>query len=234
MNISQNVIAVVPAAGVGKRMGADVPKQYLNLNGKTVIEHTIEKLLAVAAINKIVIAVSDDDSFIKTLLAQWPADKVQLTLGGQERADSVLAGLESFDDKQYGWALVHDAARPCVSASEIQSLISSCQSQNTGGILASQVKDTMKRGNDAQRVTQTVDRNQLWHAFTPQFFPSSDLKKAITSCLHQGITITDEASAMEQVGQPVLLHQASSSNIKITTPDDIALAEFYLSRESHD
>jgi 2-C-methyl-D-erythritol 4-phosphate cytidylyltransferase len=224
--------AVVPAAGVGSRMGAEIPKQYLQLAGKTVIEQTLERLLQLPGLANIVVALGAGD-------AVWPGlaignDSRLLTVnGGKERADSVLNGLyrlrQLADDDD--WVLVHDAARPCVRLTDIEQLIDTCSSHGQGGILATPVHDTMKRSDSHNRIVETVPRENLWHACTPQLFRLGELTGAIERALESGYPVTDEASAMEHAGQQPLLVECSLANIKITRPDDLALAEFYLRSE---
>lgn len=217
------IAAVIPAAGIGKRMQSEVPKQYLQLHGKTILEHSANVLLQLPV--SLVIALSAEDSYFSTTpLATSPY--VQTVIGGAERADSVLAALKHLDAKQFPWVLVHDAARPLVQLRDIQQLIEQCWQSGHGGILACPVRDTMKRGQ--LRVEQTVARDSLWHALTPQLFPTETLRQALSQALSTGITITDEASAMEWAGQPVQLIEGRSDNIKVTQPEDLALAGFYL------
>jgi 2-C-methyl-D-erythritol 4-phosphate cytidylyltransferase len=224
-------VAIVPAAGVGSRMKADRPKQYLMIDGKAVLEHTVEKLLSHPKIAKVVVAVTDGDPYYPELsIAQHP-DVIRIA-GGKERADSVLSGLNYVSTQlESEWVLVHDAARPCVSITDIDRLIDVCRSHQIGGILASPVRDTMKRANSTQDIDHTVDREALWHALTPQMFKTQQLTQALADALQQGVTITDEASALEWRGETPALVQGNASNIKITQPEDLALAEFYLRRE---
>ncbi len=152
--------------------------------------------------------------------------------GGKERADSVLSGLNYVSAQlPCEWVLVHDAARPCVTLNDIDRLIDVCCAHPTGGILASPVRDTMKRANKENNIDHTVDREALWHALTPQMFKTQQLTRALADALQQGVAITDEASALEWLGETPALVQGSANNIKITQPEDLALAEFYLSRE---
>ena len=219
------IATVIPAAGVGKRMQADKPKQYLQLCGLTVLEQTLHRLKQVPALQQFYLALSPDDPYFPALpLANDP--KIQRLNGGAERANSVLNALLQIDAQQYPWVLVHDAARPVVRVSDIELLIQSCIQQGQGGILATPVRDTMKRGSDT--VAHTVARAGLWHAYTPQLFPTAQLKDALQQALAQGVAITDEASAMEWAGLPVLLVQGHADNIKITQAEDLALAAFYL------
>jgi 2-C-methyl-D-erythritol 4-phosphate cytidylyltransferase len=224
--------AVIPAAGVGSRMGADIPKQYLQLAGKTVIERTLERLLQLPGLANIVVALGEADPI-------WPGleirndSRLHTVNGGKERADSVLNALYKLrqlaDDDD--WVLVHDAARPCVRLAEIDLLIETCLNREQGGILATPVHDTMKRSDSQNRIVGTVPRENLWHACTPQLFRIGELTEAIESALDSGYPVTDEASAMERAGQQPLLVECSLANIKITRPDDLALAEFYLRSE---
>jgi 2-C-methyl-D-erythritol 4-phosphate cytidylyltransferase len=226
----ESYTVVVPAAGVGKRMGGDIPKQYLQLAGKTLLEHTLNNLIKHPLIDKVVLVLGPDDNYFKeTPLsnAHW----IETVHGGKERADSVLAGLThvlSHHSTKGDWILVHDAARPCVKHQDISQLLL-LRSGLSGGILAAPVRDTMKRAfEDNSRIQKTVDRNNLWHALTPQFFPMDELFSALKSGLELKLNITDEASAMEHAGYPVRLIESDASNIKVTRPDDLRLAEFYL------
>ncbi|WP_348730601.1 2-C-methyl-D-erythritol 4-phosphate cytidylyltransferase [Rheinheimera texasensis] len=225
------IAMLIPAAGVGSRMQADRPKQYLTLAHQTVLEHTAGKLLALPQARRLFLALSPNDPYFPTLsLAKDP--RVCRVDGGAERADSVLAGLLAIDAEIFPWTLVHDAARPLVQPSDIQQLISTCLHSGTGGILASPVRDTMKRGvvqtQGPSLVAETVERRQLWHALTPQLFPTVLLRDALQRALAAGVAITDEASAMEWAGYPVQLIPGRADNLKITQPEDLALARFYL------
>ncbi|MEZ9145295.1 2-C-methyl-D-erythritol 4-phosphate cytidylyltransferase [Vibrio sp. 10N.286.52.C3] len=225
----QSVIAVVPAAGVGSRMKADRPKQYLKIHGKTILEHTIEKLLSHPQVAQIVVAISDDDPYYPDLALNLNPQVIRVS-GGSERADSVLSALNYIAEQQLSdWVMVHDAARPCVQLSDIDKLISGAMSHDVGAILAAPVRDTMKRGAQGQ-IEHTVERADLWHALTPQMFRAKPLWKALSEALQQGASITDEASAFEWKGLSPALVTGRSDNFKITQPEDLALAEFYLSQ----
>ncbi|MDH5931323.1 2-C-methyl-D-erythritol 4-phosphate cytidylyltransferase [Vibrio splendidus] len=228
-NQLQSVIAVVPAAGVGSRMKADRPKQYLQIHGKTILEHTVEKLLSHPQVSKIVVAVSDDDPYYPELPLNLNPLVIRVS-GGTERADSVLSALDYIAQQQLNdWVMVHDAARPCIQLSDIDKLISGAMTHDVGAILAAPVRDTMKRGAQGQ-IEHTVDRVDLWHALTPQMFRSKPLRKVLSEALQQGVSITDEASAFEWKGLSPALIAGRSDNFKITQPEDLALAEFYLSQ----
>ncbi|ANP75599.1 MULTISPECIES: 2-C-methyl-D-erythritol 4-phosphate cytidylyltransferase [Vibrio] len=225
----QSVIAVVPAAGVGSRMKADRPKQYLKIHDKTILEHTIEKLLSHPQVAQIVVAISDDDPYYPDLALNLNPQVIRVS-GGSERADSVLSALNYIAEQQLSdWVMVHDAARPCVQLSDIDKLISGAMSHDVGAILAAPVRDTMKRGAQGQ-IEHTVERADLWHALTPQMFRAKPLWKALSEALQQGASITDEASAFEWKGLSPALVAGRSDNFKITQPEDLALAEFYLSQ----
>ncbi|CAK1918869.1 2-C-methyl-D-erythritol 4-phosphate cytidylyltransferase [Vibrio crassostreae] len=225
----QSVIAVVPAAGVGSRMKADRPKQYLEIHGKTILEHTVEKLLSHPQVAQIVVAISDDDPYYPELALNQNPQVIRVS-GGSERADSVLSALNYIAEQQLcDWVMVHDAARPCVQLSDIDKLISGAMSHDIGAILAAPVRDTMKRGAQGQ-IEHTVERADLWHALTPQMFRAKPLWKALSEALQHGASITDEASAFEWKGLSPALVAGRSDNFKITQPEDLALAEFYLSQ----
>ena len=228
---ADGVIAIVPAAGVGSRMQADCPKQYLTIGTQTILEHTVRLLLSHPQIEHIVIAVSENDEYFSDL-AIAEHSKITRVAGGVERADSVLSGLNHINTHfaQNEWVLVHDAARPCTTLSDIDKLIAACKEHAVGGILATPVKDTMKRSDASKHIKNTVERENLWHALTPQMFRCKKLQEVLNEALIQGALITDEASAMERCGYQPLLVTGRSDNIKITQPEDLALAEFYLSR----
>ncbi|HEX5793181.1 MAG TPA: 2-C-methyl-D-erythritol 4-phosphate cytidylyltransferase [Rheinheimera sp.] len=218
------IAAVIPAAGIGKRMQSSLPKQYLQLHGTTILEHSVARLRSVAAVRQLWLALAaDDPSFDTTALAHSDIIRVK---GGAERMHSVLNALHFIDEHQYPWVLVHDAARPLVRQADIELLVTRCLAAGEGGILATPVRDTMKRGGCY--VAETVSREHLWHALTPQFFPTAMLKAALHDAIQAGVLVTDEASAMEWAGHRVLLVEGHSDNIKITQPADLTLAAFYL------
>lgn len=232
--------AIVPAAGIGKRMQSDIPKQYLPLNdGRTVLEHTVNRLLNNKNITGLVIALHADDIY-------WPDIKVDSqkpvlqAAGGKERADSVLNAINelfmqpSFDEKT-DWVLVHDAVRACIRQQDIDKLVSEVAQDPNGGLLALPVRDTMKRQHaDTQptSVASTVERENLWHALTPQYFPAASLKQALQAAQSKQLSITDESSAMELAGFSPILVEGHEDNIKITRPDDLRLASLYLQSQA--
>jgi len=232
MNLQSRYWALVPAAGVGRRMGSDIPKQYLPLDGATVIGHTITRLCAHPLIAGVVVALSPEDGYWDQL--RFGTDKPVIRVdGGAERCHSVLNGLDHLagiaaDDD---WVLVHDAARPCIRGGDLDRLIEQAGAHEVGGILAVPAHDTMKRANEAGEIAHTEDRNGLWHAFTPQMFRLGALREALSAALERGDLVTDEASAMELAGRHPLLVEGHGDNIKITRPEDLALAEFFLRRQ---
>lgn len=225
---SPQVIAVLPAAGIGSRMQADCPKQYLTIGQQTILEHAIHALLRHPRITQVVVAISPEDQHFKTLpISQDP--HVLVTEGGQQRADSVMAGLQLAGNAE--WVLVHDAARPCLHPDDLERLLAITAHTKVGGILAAPVRDTMKRGQVGQNViAHTVERQDLWHALTPQLFPLELLKSCLQRALDEGAEVTDEASALEHCGYHPLLVTGRSDNIKVTRPEDLTLAAFYLTQ----
>ena len=230
MTNKQTIAAIVPAAGVGSRMQHNAPKQYIQLAGKTILEHTLAKLSQLPQLRTIVVALSDSDPYFDEL--PLLDNRIVRASGGKERADSVLNSLLFLAPNPPAWVLVHDAARPLVNISDIERLIDECIRADEGGILASKVKDTIKRGHT--HALQTVPRDDLWQALTPQFFKYDELKNALQNALASGATITDEASAIEWVGKPVKLVAGRSDNIKITTPEDLDLAGFLLHKQQNE
>ncbi len=224
---SAPLAVVIPAAGVGKRMESDCPKQYLTINQKTILEHTVSRLLSFENINKIVIALGEEDEYFSHLpIAEHP--KVSTVIGGEERVDSVLAGLRALDQSVYEWVLVHDAARPCVSVEDIKQLVASCLERNAGGLLGYPVRDTMKKASSEDKVLCTVERTEMWHALTPQMYPLKELISAIDHGLATGVAITDESSAIEAHNGTSFMIEGRSDNIKITRPTDLAMAQLIL------
>lgn len=235
---SSGVWVIIPAAGIGSRMGGEIPKQYLTIHSKTILEHTISRFFAFDAIVGILIVLGESDPY-------WPEVEsglsdigisspfLQVTTGGAERADTVVNGLnflgDEFNLSQDQWVMVHDAARPCVRNKDLLSLLELRDSDHDGGILATPAKDTMKRAASGNHlISHTESREKLWHALTPQLFRLGALSNAIESAKLSGKQLTDEASAMEFVGASIVLVEGASDNIKLTTPSDLPLIEFLL------
>ncbi len=228
---SVNIFAVIPAAGVGRRMGSVIPKQYIKLAGATVFEHCLKKLLAVTALQKIVVAVSADDRFWKDLPVVADS-RIMIVEGGEERCQSVMKGLQALAPycQAQDWVLVHDVARPCVAVSDIENQIKVLIAHPVGGILAVPVTDTIKQV-DGKVITDTVDRSSLWQAQTPQMFRYQLLLEALQGACERRLTMTDEASALELAGYQPAVVEALKPNLKITRTDDLALAEYFLQQE---
>lgn len=222
--------AIVPAAGVGKRMQADRPKQYLELAGKTVIEHTLSRLLQADVFAGIAVAISEEDPYWPDLPVSQHKHVITAP-GGKERADSVLSGLKTIGEQASDddWVLVHDAARPCITPGDIRHLIDTLVNDDVGGILALPSPDTLKQVQGVG-ITGTVDRSHIWRALTPQMFRYGMLKAALEQS--QGNpAITDDASALELQGLQPKIVEGRPDNIKITRPEDLALAQFYMEQQ---
>lgn len=228
MTNNSDIVAIVPAAGIGCRMESQLPKQYLKIGVMTILEHTLQKLLTHSKISEVVVVINKEDKLFSTLDV---ASKVKLTYGGETRADSVLAGLNLVAENK--WALVHDAARPCVTHQDITKLINRVLQEDKGGILAMPLSDTIKQAdtNNPDTINHSVDRTYLWGAATPQLFNAGELKACLNRALNNHVAITDEASAIEYCGGHPLLIECRRDNIKITCPEDLNLATYYLTNQ---
>ncbi|MEE9355950.1 MAG: 2-C-methyl-D-erythritol 4-phosphate cytidylyltransferase [Methylococcaceae bacterium] len=243
---SSKIWAIVPAAGVGKRMQSNIPKQYLPLNERPVLEHTLNILLENKNISGLVIALQVDDAYWSDIKIH--SEKTVLRAeGGSERVDSVLSALKLLSthelfNAETDWVMVHDAVRPCLQHHDINKLVREVETDD-GGLLALPVRDTMKRQAVVEvdsvkskpastRVEKTIDRENLWHALTPQYFPAVKLKQALEKAQQNKQRVTDESSAMEMLGFSPRLVTGDETNIKITRPDDLGLAALYLSSQS--
>jgi len=226
----QGLWCVVPAAGRGTRVGGDCPKQYLPLAGRSLIHHTLERLAAHPQISGLLVVLGAHDahwSGIDTLNGK----PVHTAIGGAERCDSVLAGLDALPAEiaSSDFVLVHDAARPCVRLADISKLIE-LATQQDGGLLGAPLRDTLKRADAHGRSELTERRDLRWRAFTPQLFRRGQLAAALRDTAQRGERVSDEAMAMEQAGFAPLLVEGAEDNIKVTTAADFALAEFLLAR----
>ena len=224
--------AVVPAAGIGERMQSDRPKQYLQLVGKLVIEHTLQRLASHPKIKGIVIAVDQEDEWWPTvsIVESCP---IYVVHGGKQRSHSVLNALGKLstlvaDDP---WVLVHDAARPCLRQEDIDKLLTVLSKHDVGGLLGIPINDTVKRTGDDDVITGTIERRKLWRASTPQMFRLVLLKSALETSKEQNISVTDEASAIEFLGLEPVMVEGHADNIKITVSTDLALAELYMQQQ---
>lgn len=227
--MSDSIIAIVPAAGVGARAsqpGAEpVPKQYRPLAGQPMLRHAVRALLADERVSQVRVAVTPGDGWVDSALAGLPRT-VWRACGGATRADTVAGALADSGVGDDTWVLVHDAARPGLPESALRRLIDACLTDPVGGLLALPVADTVKGGRD--RVERTLDRNGLWLAQTPQMFRAGVLRDALTAASVNGVTVTDEASALEAAGYAPLLVPGALRNFKVTWPDDFELMEKWL------
>ena len=230
--MSSGFWAIVPAAGIGERMQSDRPKQYLQLEDKMVIEHTLQCLAVHPDIQGIVIAIAEGDTWWPTL-SHSLACPLHIVPGGEQRSDSVLNALVELSTlvSDNPWVLVHDAARPCLRRGDIDKMLSMLSGHDVGGLLGIPVNDTVKRTDGDNVITDTVDRQNLWRASTPQMFRLALLTSALETAQGQNKQVTDEASAIEFVGlQPVMV-EGHADNIKITVPQDLALAQLFLQQQ---
>ena len=227
---SPSVWCVVPAAGRGTRVGGDCPKQYLPLAGRPLIEHTLERLAGHPRIAGLLVVLGAADAHWSGI-GMLNGKPVLTGIGGSERSDSVLAGIDALPDAVGAddFVLVHDAARPCVRLADIGKLIERAGAVD-GGLLGAPLRDTLKRADAAGRSELTEPRDQRWRAFTPQMFRRAQLSAALRDAARRGVNVSDEAMAMEQAGFAPLLVEGAEDNIKVTTVADFALAEFLLER----
>ncbi len=219
--------AIVPAAGSGQRMHAVQPKQYLPLGGKTVLEQTLHQLLGVKYLRNIVVVLAEQDTRWQALdVFQDP--RIQTTQGGAQRADSVRQGLQALMAAHaHDWVLVHDAVRPCIQAQAIEQGIDHLKDDAVGGLFAIPVTDTLKQVDQHGRVGKSLDRDALWCAQTPQMFRYALLQEGLIQAQQLALKLTDEASAIEHLGKKPRIIQGEISNIKITYPSDLRLAQHY-------
>ena len=217
-------IALIPAAGVGSRMGAATPKQYAPVAGKPMMQHVMETFAHAPQIDAVYVVVSEADDYIAAL-PSLPRTHI-LRCGGPTRRDSVVNGLRAIANEvdAQDWILVHDAARPGLTHDLIEKLIAFVKDDPVGGLLAVPVVDTIKRSDGHAHADHTVSRDHLWAAQTPQMFRH----EALLQALQRSEGITDEASAFEQLGQRPRLVEGSPRNFKVTLPEDMLLAELYL------
>ncbi|QIQ41432.1 MAG: 2-C-methyl-D-erythritol 4-phosphate cytidylyltransferase [Buchnera aphidicola (Aphis urticata)] len=220
------ILAVVPAAGIGRRMLLDTPKQYIKIKNRTILEYTLTTLLSHPSIAHIVVSLHKQDNYFHTLSI---ASNIRITsvIGGKKRINSVLSGL--IVPTNAHWVIVHDAVRPCLSYKDLEKLISIIGKNKIGGILARPTCDTIKYVmNKNKKVSHTIARKKLWHALTPQVFPIHLLRFCLEKIIQDNIDITDESSALEYCGYHPLIVLGSYKNIKITFPEDLVFAKIYL------
>ena len=221
--------AIVPAAGQGSRFGAALPKQYTPLLGRPLLSWTLAALLAEPGIDGIVVSLAYDDDLWQGL-AEFSDPRVRRCTGGTRREHSVANGLDALDGdvRDTDWVLVHDAARPCLRRCDLELLFATLDADAVGGLLAVPVSDTLKREVAEQRVGETVARDGLWRALTPQMFRFGLLLRALRLCMERDRPVTDEASAIECLGLQPRLVRGRADNVKVTNPEDAALAEAIL------
>jgi len=226
------VHALIPAAGLSVRFGGTTLKQYAHVLGKPVMAHSMNVVIGHPLIASVTVALAQDDGIYDELIRPHYPD-VHTVTGGDSRARSVLNGLKSIRCRHSDsrWVLVHDAARPCLTSDALDRLLQRGLEFNQGAVLAVPVSDTLKREGEDQQIECTVDRTGLWAAQTPQLFPIDELMMGLESAMNFGPQPTDEAEAMERSGGKPLLVPGSGSNIKITCPEDLILAEFILTQQ---
>ena len=226
MSSSSPVWAVIPAAGTGSRMQSDTAKQYLRFQGKTIIEHCLDRLLSHPWIDGAIVVLREDDQLWDEL-GYISGKPVFTTSGGLERQHSVYNGLTALQNRIGNDAivLVHDAVRPLVIHVDLSVVIDAARSHAAGAILASMITDTIKLQTDSMEIASTLSREGLWRALTPQVFHLQALLAALAKVIDEKLVITDDAQAIEMMGYAPVLVAGSADNFKITTPGDLALAQ---------
>ncbi len=230
LDTPQRIWAIIPAAGIGSRMGSDIPKQYLSIGNKTILEHSLDAFITHPKIHKVIVAINPNDRHWKKLKVSNHR-KIIVVDGGDERVNSVNNGLRyiKLAGGDNDWVMVHDAARPCLYSMHINNLIKAQETSPDGVILAVPSFDTVKVTNNQQTIDKTIPRETIWLAQTPQYFPVARLQNAIEKSLQENVLITDEASAMEAQGYSPALVVGSKRNIKVTEHEDLILASISLS-----
>lgn len=216
--------ALVPCAGSGSRAGTAQPKQYQLLAGRPLVRHTLDALAQVARIGRVLVVAAPGDATLRVADAAWE----WVDCGGATRAESVfngLAHLRATGTPDTDWVLVHDAARPCLRSSDLTRLIDELVNDEVGGLLAAPSVDTLKRADGADRVVETVTRDLLWRALTPQMFRFGLLRQALMLAVDNNVVVTDESQAIEGLGLRPRLVSGDPDNIKITTAGDFERAE---------
>jgi 2-C-methyl-D-erythritol 4-phosphate cytidylyltransferase len=220
---------IIPAAGSGQRFGATIPKQYLPLHGKPILEHTLAKFFYYRRIEKIVVVIDAKDYFWQQFRLNAYGDKILLTTGGKERYQSVFAGLKTLSAfvNPQDFILVHDAVRPCLQHTDIDKLIDTVGNHPVGGILGTKVRDTLKSINKQDEILDTVHKDNIWRALTPQMFRFTLLWQALQQATLENKYLPDDAAAIEELGLLPMIVEGRQDNIKITYPEDLAVAEKY-------
>ena len=226
---------VVPASGIGQRMNSTIPKQYIILeNGLTILDQCLKTILSNDLISGFIVALDKKDSHFKSSEFAKDSKLISIATGGKERFHSVLNALNALDQtaKPNDWVLVHDAVRPCIRKEDINKLIEEVADDKVGGILANRIVDTVKQKNNGGLVS-TIDRQKLYIAQTPQMFRYAILKDSIEKAIESNMHITDESEALESLNYSIRIVEGSSSNIKITTQEDIHLANYFLKHHEY-
>ena len=226
---------VVPASGIGQRMNSTIPKQYIILEkGLTILDQCLNTILSNDLISGFIVALDKKDSHFKSSDFAKDPKLISIATGGKERFNSVLNALNALDQnaKPNDWVLVHDAARPCIRKEDINKLIEEVADDKVGGILANRIVDTVKQKNNGGLVS-TIDRQKLYIAQTPQMFRYAILKDSIEKAIKSNMHITDESEALESLNYSIRIVEGSSSNIKITTQEDIHLANYFLKHHEY-
>ena len=225
--------AIVPAAGIGSRMQADIPKQYLQIHNQSILDISIGKLQSLQLLQQIVVMLRPDDQHWRNCRSQ-ECDDVVTRPGGENRYQSVLKGLEYLRSLAAAedWVLVHDAVRPCVRVADIHSLCKEIAQHPVGGLLGAPVGDTLKLSDPDLLVQNTVDRTALWCAFTPQIFRYAILFAALNKAQEENFPVTDESGAVEKMGYRPRLVLGHTDNIKITRPEDLLVAQAILANQA--
>lgn len=224
---------VMPAAGAGRRFGAGFPKQHARLSGRTVLEVALDPFLVDLRCRGILLVVAPAE--LTAARTRWEGhERIRAVAGGERRCDSVLAGLAALVQRAHpdDCVLVHDAARPCLAPDDLDALLAAGHGSADGALLAAPVSDTLKRAGGDGRCDGTLDRANLWRALTPQLAPLGRLHAALSAALARGESPTDEAQVLEWAGARPRLVEARSANPKITTADDLPLAEALLARRA--
>lgn len=230
--IPNDIWAIVPAAGIGQRMGNTLPKQYLSIENKPILAHTLNTICQVPNIRQVIIPLHPQDHYWPALI-HLPYENYVTVMGADLRYQSVLNALEFIKDvaQPQDWVLVHDAVRPCITVDGISELIAQIADHPVGGLWGVPVRDTLKQVAASNAVLQTISRDQLWHAQTPQIFRFELLYRALMQAKHDKIDITDDASSIELLGYHPQMVQGSYANIKITWPEDLISAAHWLQQQ---
>ena len=223
------IYVIVPSAGIGTRFESEVPKQYAEINGVSILEKTINHFLNLEIFEKIIIPISTEDNFFEKLSVSKHKKIIKVN-GGSTRSESVMSALEYI--KENSLVVVHDAVRPCIRKEDINKLIEEVADDKVGGILANRIVDTVKQKNNGGLVS-TIDRQKLYIAQTPQMFRYAILKDSIEKAIESNVHITDESEALESLNYSIRIVEGSSSNIKITTQEDIQLANYFLKHHEY-